>query len=456
LTQAEVASWCPRCRASKSGLRALEGMLAIFFIPGHPMLETAIDRPPWLAQALDLGTWAPLALNSHALQPPTHTGCAALSATDCEDADALKMFFWRFRGGGISLEMGGQDGIRNSATLSLAKRSGFKRILIEANPTFRGNRMKASSQAVGVTAAVCSTSSKLHFLFGDTPTTFGIAEFMSAEFMRRWHRPFMRAMTVANLSHDELRASSQLGEKWKVLEAAYPMSSTTWSEVQCTTLTRILDAIRVHSIHLFVLDTEGSELDILRTVEWAKVRFGVLVVEVTGEGTFRRPSYAREVTEFMLSATGGQYRLLFPRPRGRNLWFAHTSFEDFLGCPPLRPAHQRAIYGHGIPKAHLHPARRRGTVESSHHEQPLTPLTWRCPVHPTVLASLLSGNTSASPCPKGGIAGSHGLHMCCPASCGECGGRRCELRPGGAEACCASAIHKSRRLCSDAPPPCTP
>eukprot|EP00747_Dinoflagellata_sp_TGD_P012376 gnl/TRDRNA2_/TRDRNA2_121616_c0_seq1.p1 gnl/TRDRNA2_/TRDRNA2_121616_c0~~gnl/TRDRNA2_/TRDRNA2_121616_c0_seq1.p1 ORF type:complete len:156 (+),score=24.16 gnl/TRDRNA2_/TRDRNA2_121616_c0_seq1:64-468(+) len=43
--------------------------------------------------------------------------------------------------------------------------------------------------------------------------------------------------------------------------------------------------------------------------------------------------------------------------------------------------------------------------------------------------------------------------VCCPASCGECGGPYCGSKPGGSDACCGSAI---RNPCQDltGPPPC--
>lgn len=46
------------------------------------------------------------------------------------------------------------------------------------------------------------------------------------------------------------------------------------------------------------------------------------------------------------------------------------------------------------------------------------------------------------------------IGACCPASCGFCGGRDCEQRQGGREACCARDVAKSNRSCARFPPPC--
>ena len=59
-------------------------------------------------------------------------------------------------------------------------------------------------------------------------------------------------------------------------------------------------------------------------------------------------------------------------------------------------------------------------------------------------------------CPAGSISGSHGVAACCPAACGHCGGRGCEEREGGRQACCALDIQTAGRACNGAAPPCVP
>ena len=46
------------------------------------------------------------------------------------------------------------------------------------------------------------------------------------------------------------------------------------------------------------------------------------------------------------------------------------------------------------------------------------------------------------------------LHYCCPPSCGQCGGRGCAERPGGASSCCSDASSVQKRSCAVAKPPC--
>ena len=44
--------------------------------------------------------------------------------------------------------------------------------------------------------------------------------------------------------------------------------------------------------------------------------------------------------------------------------------------------------------------------------------------------------------------------VCCPASCGQCGGTGCGGLPGGADECCTSRIRESNRSCAHFEPPC--
>ena len=73
-----------------------------------------------------------------------------------------------------------------------------------------------------------------------------------------------------------------------------------------------------------------------------------------------------------------------------------------------------------------------------------------------VLAIYVALPLAASECPGGSIPGKHGVAACCPAACGHCGGRGCEERAGGREACCALDIQKARRSCNGTAPPCVP
>jgi hypothetical protein len=54
---------------------------------------------------------------------------------------------------------------------------------------------------------------------------------------------------------------------------------------------------------------------------------------------------------------------------------------------------------------------------------------------------------------QGGITKS-GTTACCPAACGECGGKSCGTEPGGKTACCSTEVSINGKSCTTNPPPC--
>jgi len=141
-----------------------------------------------------------------------------------------------------------------------------------------------------------------------------------------------------------------------------------------------------------------------------------------------------------------------PALRSSCLWIAALKR---LGEPPM----------HMQPAMHMHPA---AHARAHAHAAVNVPVGLEASSNmstttPTRRSARLRGRGRASPaaaaaaCGKEGIVGSHGVHVCCPLRCGDCGGHGCSKRPGGARACCAADISKTGKLCSATQgPPCTP
>ena len=254
-----------------------------------------------------------------------------LSSTDCEAIDALQLLFWKHTGG-VTLELGGLDGNKMSETKLLSDVAGFKRIVIEANPHHRRARQKLQPAVVGVTAAVCSSPGLMHYIGGGE--LGGIVELMPDTFLKRWHPPLLATKMAA------ARRPGRAGKKmdWGAVDFNLEVDGAgkriAAIEVACTSLTAILDHVGISHIHMGILDTEGAELEILRTIDFRRIRFGVLVVEAWSPFGSRPREYSGEVTSFMLNETGGQYRQLFPDAlRSRNLWFMHRDFTAYARTP---------------------------------------------------------------------------------------------------------------------------
>lgn len=85
------------------------------------------------------------------------------------------------------------------------------------------------------------------------------------------------------------------------------------------------------------------------------------------------------------------------------------------------------------------------------------------PITPAVVRPMLAephpgfehGTVPEAARDRSGAPGVCSGRVCCAASCGACGGRGCNQRSGGAEACCARRVVQSGRVCGDTvPPPC--
>lgn len=257
-------------------------------------------------------------------------------ASDCEAVDALEGLFWGQEGGYV-LELGALDGTRHSESRLFSQATDARRILIEADPTWRQGRRDQWPDAVGVTAAVCSADAIVHYLSNtrSRAPVSGVAEFMD--------RPYLQIWYPALASKGDLSAAD-----WSALPSELAASNVSVLPVACVPLLTILDALGLSWVDFFILDTEGAELSILRTIDWTRISFGVIVVEVMGPS--RRRSYLDEVLEVILAT--GQYEVLFPQRKRandvqRNVWLVHRSF-----CRRARKGVGSKVFARNRPASH--------------------------------------------------------------------------------------------------------
>ena len=103
--------------------------------------------------------------------------------------------------------------------------------------------------------------------------------------------------------------------------------------IPCVPLSTIFDEIKVRHINFFVLDTEGSEFSILRTIDWTRVTFDVIVIETAS--SVRYANYSQDIAAYLKPL---HYEQVHPIP-GRNSWFRRTDFE-----PSRRPGIAQHCY----------------------------------------------------------------------------------------------------------------
>ena len=160
---------------------------------------------------------------------------------DGEIIDAIEHFFWGKRKG-IALELGALDGSphTHSMTFGLEEKFGWNRILVEGNPKFKQSVIQNSPKSIAVSAAICETLKKVHFV--DVDYTGGIIEYMSHPYLKKFH--------------------SEIYESGKLGQSRFNISLVNWSKfpsvkkIFCLPLQMVFNRLKIHRINLFVLDVE--------------------------------------------------------------------------------------------------------------------------------------------------------------------------------------------------------
>lgn len=123
-------------------------------------------------------------------------------------------------------------------TLPYENKLGWKRILVEGDPTYRKLLVDRSPQSFSANAAICEHHTQVHFSRGEY--IGGILEFMNEAFMRDYHGGIYKKMVPpGNVS-----------------------SITDWSAfpsvmlIDCIPLSVILHKARARHVNYFILDVE--------------------------------------------------------------------------------------------------------------------------------------------------------------------------------------------------------
>lgn len=215
--------------------------------------------------------------------------------SDGEAADAINNYFWG-KSGGVVLEMGAINGNWTSESLPLVSR-GWHRVLIEGNPRWRKSLMQWTDSFV-YGAAVCESDRVVHYAVNRNYFVSGIVEFMTEDYLQQWYKRISALATAR--------------------DGVFNISSVSWAglkqvqEVRCLPMARILEHTGLKHINLMILDVEGAEIVALKSIDFTKVQFDVIIVE------YNRKS---ELLEFF---QGTDYN--FDKKEGRNLWFVHKNF----------------------------------------------------------------------------------------------------------------------------------
>lgn len=225
------------------------------------------------------------------------------------------------------MELGSLDGSpkTRSMTYDYEKYFGWNRILVDGNPIYREPLRQQSPHAFGVIAAICESQSTVHYI--NTEYVGGILEFMSLQFMKDYHKQIYEAGNP----HGDLKSVD-----WTKFTNVFT--------VDCMPLSHILHKAYAAHINFFILDVEGGELEILKSINWHHTTFDVLCIET--EPSNRPQNYSAHVTSYLAERGYVNYT----GQVGRNIWYTR---KDFI--PSKRPG--------------LHPHCYNGYEKSAHAER---------------------------------------------------------------------------------------
>ena len=226
-------------------------------------------------------------------------------STDGEIRDVVEHFFWGMNNG-LAMEIGSRDGTIKQASMTrgLEDLFGWKRILVEGDPTLRDNLRRLSPHAFTVSASICQQEGVYHY--GMKGLMSGIIELMDIKFLEIFYKELLDTTSPRG---------NWSSANWDIYGRKHQMPT-----ISCVPLRTILYAARARHINFFILDVEGAEYDVLLSLDWDYTVFDVLCVET--EAKVRPEGYTQMVTSF-LAARGYEAVVL---DLGRNSWYKHSNY----------------------------------------------------------------------------------------------------------------------------------
>jgi hypothetical protein len=204
--------------------------------------------------------------------------------SDGENVDVIEHFFWGLKYG-VALELGSSDGSvqEGSMTYELQQKLKWNRILIEADPAYRGNMKIRSPNTYAINAAICQVKDHHHVVHYAYKGRFGgILEFMSEEYLKKY-------------TPEVYKAGSPPGNVSSIQDWSKIRQAT--STVKCLPLSKVLSFAHVYHVNFLLLSVNGAEFEVLQTFNFEKVTIDVLCIET--DSSFRPIGFAEKIIDFM-------------------------------------------------------------------------------------------------------------------------------------------------------------
>ncbi len=159
---------------------------------------------------------------------------------------------------GVFVELGAHDGIENSQTRHYEVNQQWTGLLIEANPHSFARLQQSNRTATKIHGVVGPGIQEVTFLSADAAQLSTIREFSSDYHLNRLRR-----------------------EGGKIVE----------TRVQMRPLQYWLDLYHLTHVHFLSLDTEGSEYEVLQTIQFNRTTFDILLIEISERRETQEPIY---------------------------------------------------------------------------------------------------------------------------------------------------------------------
>ena len=238
--------------------------------------------------------------------------------TDGEMIDAVEHFFWNEENG-VVLELGASSGGLDTYSQSqIFENFGWKRILIEGNPVAR--RQASLTEAAYVNLAICEEEMSVHWVtHRATLAVSGIAEFMDHTLVKKFY-PELQKFSTRDGNPNTFDISRV---DWSSLP------TTSFTLMKCYPLERVLTKLVTRRINLLLLSVSGAELEVLRSIDFARTVIDVLVIRKSHNMWVKGVPHQLET--FMADKPYTKVG-----SKGRNLWFRHNDFMPSIK-PNLNP-----------------------------------------------------------------------------------------------------------------------
>lgn len=196
---------------------------------------------------------------------------------------------------GSYIEMGGLDGVFLSNSYVFNKALQWKGVLIElAKDSYDDMVQNRPNEVANINAGVCAEPQTLHYVSinKNRRPMNGIWEFAAPEFKEKWwHGVTLDSPKVHDIACDRLDSL-------------------------------LLQHAPGHTFFdFFSLDVEGAEFEVVKSIDWDRISFGIMVVEADAHNEVKN----RAVQE-LIESKG--YKLLDMENSWQNQWYMNPHFSE--------------------------------------------------------------------------------------------------------------------------------